>query len=203
LVAHRVTLGEGRFVDDIFPGEQKSLIASWYTLSGDGLYYSPFESLSVEVPTKEHKSDKTHNVATKTSRPESEKKGENKKFLWKFLLSRYYSCDRLQTKRLAFEPKSERNYKWCMNRQFLWDGDPTVTADWTKLTNSLHANKTLACPRKYMWKTLIIEWYWEYLCNDVGGAIKWKRLDVYAWIWDYAIDNWSKVPTWHKNIWIK
>jgi hypothetical protein len=28
LVAHRVTLGEGRFVDDIFPGEQKSLIAS-------------------------------------------------------------------------------------------------------------------------------------------------------------------------------
>lgn len=90
-----------------------------------------------------------------------------------------------------------------MNRQFAWDWDPRKTADGTYLTNEQHANKTVACPRKYMWKTLIVEWYWEYKCNDVGGAIKGARLDIYAGIWNYAVENWGKVPTGKKKIRIK
>jgi 3D (Asp-Asp-Asp) domain-containing protein len=134
------------------------------------------------------------------------------KYLWVFHLSRYYSCDRNQTKRLAFERifyfknglvDNNKMYRSCMNRQFAWDWDPRTTADWTYLTNEQHANKTLACPRKYMWKTLIIEWYGEYRCNDVGWAIKGARLDVYAGIGDYAVDNWNSVPTGKKKIWIK
>lgn len=193
------------FIDDAFASSQKeykNALLSWEKID--------FVSYSLSGARTIHKTINFPKITNNTTNTPSvwdvrkeHASPENWKYLWVFRLSRYYSCDRNQTKRLQFEPLSQRNYRSCMNRQFAWDWDPRKTADGTYLTNEQHANKTVACPRKYMWKTLIVEWYWEYKCNDVGGAIKGARLDIYAGIWNYAVENWGKVPTGKKKIRIK
>ena len=180
----------GVFLDEAFPQAQAEYDRK--VASGEYIRLVDYSSTGTITVMKEINKQEAKKPA-KTSQKNT--------YLWVWRLSRYYSCDKNQTKWLPFE--KHRNYRACMNRQFLWDWDPRTTANGTYLTNEKHANKTVACPRKYMWRTLVIEWYGEYVCNDVWGAIKWHRLDVYAGIWDYAVENWSKVPTGHKKIWLK
>ena len=128
------------------------------------------------------------------------------KLYWQMHLTRYYSCDKNQTKWLSREKKSgQTNYNSCMKRQFNWDTDSTIDALWNKLSNE-HAWKIAACPRKKWTKQIALIYNWklfELKCNDVWWAIKWNRIDIYAGIWDYAIENRESFPTGKVQIYIK
>ena len=109
-----------------------------------------------------------------------------------FSLSRYYSV----------VPDQKRYYN---GRSYGEDfkincaGDCLVTANGHQLTNN-DKYRSVACPKEYPLGTKIwLEWIGEVVCNDRGSAIRtnnWEvRLDMRCWIWDDALDNWSKCPT--------
>ena len=124
---------------------------------------------------------------------------ENKKEEITFSLSRYYSV----------QPNQKRYYNWrTYEEDFKMNcaGDCTVPSDWWKLTNE-DAWKSVACPKEYPLGTkFYLEWIGEVKCRDRWWAItkQWEvvRLDMYCWLWDYALDNWSKCPTWIRKWYI-
>lgn len=131
------------------------------------------------------------------------KPNPNKKFLWTFLLSRYYSCTKDQTKYLPWEVNIwQANYAACNKRQFNWDPDNTMPKDWVRYTNA-DAGVAVACPKEYYGKTLVIENRWEVKCRDVWSAITEWRIDVYVGIGDRAVENRNRFPTWKRNVYLK
>ena len=139
----------------------------------------------------------------KWSQPNIPPKNADKKYLWLYLLTKYYSCDKNQTKRLNWEKNTgQDNYQACNKRQFNWDLDNTMPKDGVRYTNK-DAWIAVACSKDLYWKTLIIENRWEVKCRDVGSAIWEWRIDVYVWIWDWAIDNYFKYPSWNRKIRLK
>lgn len=124
---------------------------------------------------------------------------ENKKEEITFSLSRYYSV----------LPNQKRYYNWrTYEEDFKVNcaGDCTVPSDWWKLTND-DAWKSVACPKEYpLWTRFYLEWIGEVKCRDRWWAIvkQWEtvRLDMFCWLWDYALDNWSKCPTWIRKWYI-
>lgn len=117
-----------------------------------------------------------------------------------WMLSRYYSCTKTQTKRLPFEiTNKQTDYKSCMYRQFRWDNDPLTAASWPISDND--AWSYAACPPWYMWKKFKVVWRPNvFVCKDTWSAIKWKRIDIYAWVWDSAIDRFYTLPAWQQDI---
>lgn len=112
----------------------------------------------------------------------------NKKEMVTFKLSRYYSV----------QPNQSRYYNWrtyeedfAINCQW----DCLYTANWHKLTDN-DMYKSVACPKEYpLWTKIYLEWIGEVICNDRGWAINGNRLDMWCWIGDKALDNWSTCPT--------
>lgn len=123
-------------------------------------------------------------------------------YLWVFNITRYYSCTKDQTKYLSREVNTKQNnYTACNKRQFNWDIDNTQPKYWARFTND-DAWVAVACPPEIKaWTKLRIEWYDKIvICRDVWSAIKNKRLDMYAWLWDRAIENFHKFPAGNKKV---
>lgn len=111
-----------------------------------------------------------------------------KKLIWEFSLSRYYSVMPNQ-KRYYNGRTYEEDFK--INCQW----DCLYTANWHKLTDD-DMYKSVACPKEYpLWTKIYLEWIGEVICNDRGWAINGNRLDMWCWIGDKALDNWSTCPT--------
>lgn len=114
-------------------------------------------------------------------------------------LSRYYSVMPNQKRyynNRSYEDDFKMNCSW----------DPLVTSNWHQLTDA-DKYKSVACPKEYpLWTRIYIEWVWEVTCNDRGSAIKTKnwevRIDMRCGVWDDALDNRSKCPTWKRRWYI-
>jgi 3D (Asp-Asp-Asp) domain-containing protein len=116
-----------------------------------------------------------------------------------FSLSRYYSVIPNQNRYY-----NGRSYEDDFKINCAWDC--LVTANGHQLTNN-DKYKSVACPKEYPLGTKIwLDGVGEVVCNDRGSAIKTKnwevRLDMRCWIWDDALDNWSKCPTWKRKWYI-
>lgn len=129
-----------------------------------------------------------------------------------FLLTRYYSPTKDQTKYLSWEvnllkkqlwrePTLEELYEASYKRQFGNDPDITMPSDWKRYTND-DAWLVAACPpERKLWTKFIIKWYNNIItCRDRWSAIKNKRLDLFAWIWNHAIEIWNTLPTWKVTV---
>lgn len=105
-----------------------------------------------------------------------------------FSLSRYYSP--------IVGQKSYYNWKtYEQDKQMnCWWWDCLITANWHKLTDS-DTYKTVACDAKYLWRKFYLDGIGIVVCNDVGSAIGGRRLDMWCWIWDKALQNRNKCPT--------
>lgn len=114
----------------------------------------------------------------------------------RFSLSRYYTV----------LPNQTRYYNWrTYEEDFKVNcaGDCTITSDAHKLTNEDRA-KSVACPPEYPLGTQIyLDWVGVVTCHDRGSAIKMQwdkvRLDMFCWLWDYALDNRWTCPTWERR----
>lgn len=136
-----------------------------------------------------------------------------KGYLWEFNITKYYSCDINQTKRLPWEVNILKKKLWraptnlelhneCNRRQFNWDADNVQPKHWGRFTN-WDAGLAVACPKTVPWWTkLRIEWYWEVICRDVWSAITAWRLDLYVGIGDWAVDNFNNFPAGKRKVWI-
>jgi hypothetical protein len=141
-------------------------------------------------------------------------------FSWKieFNLTRYYSPEEWQSKYYSaidwyyWQKYIDlfKNYsKWyemevCMNCWCDLDWhqlyDCTVPADWYKLT-AKEAMKVVACPKEYpLWTKFHIDWIWDVVCRDRGGAIEGNKLDIWMGYWEAALNNWDKIIS-GKSIW--
>jgi hypothetical protein len=61
----------------------------------------------------------------------------------------------------------------------------------------------VACPKEYKLGTKIyLEGIWVVTCRDRWWAIQGDRLDMYCWVWMYALDNWNTCKTWKVNWYI-
>ena len=126
-------------------------------------------------------------------------------YLGTFHVTKYYSCDPAQTKRLSREKNTgQDNYEACNKRQFNGDIDNTQPKRWARFTNA-DAWLSVACPPGIKgWTKLRIEWYDPIVtCRDVWSAIKNKRLDLYVGIGDRAIENYTKFPAGSRRVWIE
>lgn len=134
-------------------------------------------------------------------------------YLWTFNVTKYYSCRPDQDKwldweyntlkkRLWREPSNDELYKECNRRQFNGDPDNLQPKHWAAYTNE-DAWVAVACPPWIPWWSILrIDWYWEVVCRDVWSAIQNKRLDLYAWIWNRAIENRWRFPSWNHKIYL-
>ena len=81
--------------------------------------------------------------------------------------------------------KRRRTYEEDFNMNC--SGDPLTTANGHKL-QAWEEWKVWACPLSFLWKTIYIEWYWEFKCIDTWWAIVKRgnvvRVDIRSWIWD-------------------
>lgn len=63
--------------------------------------------------------------------------------------------------------------------------DCTMAAWWHRLV-AWEEWKVWACPLSFLWKTIYIEWYWEFKCVDTWWAIVKRgnivRVDIWAWL---------------------
>lgn len=109
-----------------------------------------------------------------------------------FSLSRYYTV----------VPNQSRYYNWrTYEEDFAMNcaGNCNTTANWHILTDA-DMYKSVACPKEYeLWTRIYLEWIGEVVCNDRWWAIIWNRIDMRCWIWDKALNNWSKCPTWSRR----
>lgn len=107
----------------------------------------------------------------------------NKEFIGVYGISRYYSPMPGQSSyylNRSYEKDKEMN---C------WHGDCLDTANGYILKPE-DAHKVIACPSNFdFWTRFFIEDIWEVVCYDRGGAIKNKRLDLWAWIGEEWLDN--------------
>lgn len=139
----------------------------------------------------------------------------NKIYISRHHLTRYYSPTPDQTKWLLFEKSkcrwctSEQLYRKSVKTQFNGDNDITMPKDGKRYTDADSGNAA-ACPKDKLGKSFIILTentkikYRQYKCRDVWWAIKWNRIDIYAGIWDNAIDRWNDLPTGkQKLLWIE
>jgi 3D (Asp-Asp-Asp) domain-containing protein len=146
---------------------------------------SNIESEYKDIEIKAHRDFQQHSCPWKTF--------DFSKIKWKeiikFSLSRYYSVMTGQTRYYnwkTYEQDFKMNCWWnCLS-----------TANSTKLTDDM-MYKTVACPPEYpLWTKIYLNWIWIVTCNDRGWAIQGNRIDMRCWIWDKALDNWNKCPTW-------
>lgn len=105
--------------------------------------------------------------------------------IWDFQLSRYYTVvpdQRRYYMNNTFEDDFNMNCSW----------DCFVTASGHRLTEK-DEFKIVACPRSFsIWSELYIDTIWNVRCEDRWWSIKWKRLDLWTWIWDKGLTNiWS------------
>ena len=120
-----------------------------------------------------------------------------KDWLILFSLSRYYSPMQWQKKYYAnrtYEADVTMNC-WA---SAIWNNGCLYPASWIEYTNE-NKNKSVACPKEYPigtkiervvgWESIIVT------CEDRWSAIIKNRLDMYCWIWDWALDNWSTCVT--------
>lgn len=77
----------------------------------------------------------------------------------------------------------------CMQGQ----GDIFITADGTDLRNAT-PGAVAACPPGYLGKTLHIDRIGYVTCRDTGGAIKGKKIDVWAGIGQTGYDKINTMP---------
>lgn len=113
---------------------------------------------------------------------------DTKKSLGEWRLTRYYSPLPDQKKyyyKAGYSKDKEIN---C------GPGSCLDTSDGTHLNDDM-AFKVAACPKNYPSGTkFYIETIGEVVCHDVGGAIKGKRLDIWAGIGDQGIKNMADRP---------
>lgn len=111
-----------------------------------------------------------------------------------FSLSRYYSPMTGQNRYYLGKSYEADVIMNCWKDAINNDGC-LYPADWNILTNA-DKNKAVACPKEYKIGTKIyLEWIWVVTCRDRGSAIKGNRIDVYCWVWTYALDNWDTCKT--------
>ncbi len=67
-------------------------------------------------------------------------------------------------------------------------GDIFITADGTNLRDSKPFT-IAACPRMYLGQVLHVEQYGYVTCRDTGGAIKGRKIDVWAGIGNEGYEN--------------
>ena len=122
----------------------------------------------------------------------------NKEYIWVYSISRYYSPMPGQKSYYlgrTYEKDLEMNTS----------GDPLVTADGYRLTEK-DAHKVVACPQPMKMGTILfIEGIGEVVCHDRGGAIKNKRIDLWAGIGDEGLNNvykYARVYAGQKNVYI-
>lgn len=72
-------------------------------------------------------------------------------------------------------------------------GDPFITADGTDLRH-VQPLTTAACPKTYLGRTLHIAQIGYVFCNDTGGSIKGKRIDLWTGIGDEGIERMQLSP---------
>lgn len=122
----------------------------------------------------------------------------NKEYIGVYNVSRYYS-----------PMPGQKSY--YLNRTYEADlamntsGDPLVTASGYRLT-AQDAHRAVACPPNFKLGTrLFIEWIGNVTCHDRWGAIKGKRLDLWAGIGEQGLENvyrYARTYAWPKNIYL-
>lgn len=124
------------------------------------------------------------------------------KYLWVYGITRYYTPVRWQRTYLwskNFESAFKLNCMYKPNRPYGWCLD---TASGYRLKPE-DAFKMAACPPNLKHNTkLFIEWLGEVTCVDRWWAIKNKRLDIWAWIWDQWIKNLSIKNGWQRKVYL-
>ena len=109
--------------------------------------------------------------------------------LWIYNLSRYYSPEPWQESYLY-----GRTYRQELIEQFAWDPDVTMPADWIRFTHD-DKMQAVACPPNIkLWTKLYmraVEWSWWMVvtCRDRGWAINGRRLDMYCWVGQDAVNE--------------
>ena len=102
--------------------------------------------------------------------------------LWEYSISRYYSVI----------PGQRRYY---LSRTYEEDLAMNCGSTCLETANGYHLThadefKIVACPPSFkLWTQLYVEWLGTITCQDRGGSIKWKRLDLWVGIWDRGLDN--------------
>ena len=115
-----------------------------------------------------------------------------------FSLSRYYSPVSWQARYYNGRTYEEDKTMNCGAGAIGNDGC-LYPADGKILTNA-DKNKVVACPKEYkLWTKIYLEGIWVVTCRDRGGAIKGNRLDMYCWIWEWALDNRKSCHTWPRQ----
>jgi len=122
----------------------------------------------------------------------------NKEFLWVYNISRYYTPVPNQEKYYL-----GRTYEEDLAMNTSWD--PYVTADGYRLS-AKDAHKVVACPQPMKMGTkLFIEWIGNVVCHDRWGAIKNKRIDLWAWVgteWMNNVYRYARVYAWPHNVYL-
>lgn len=131
-------------------------------------------------------------------RIETKQSTKNQQYLGVYKLTRYYSPLPTQKKWLPWE----KGYHDSNNRQFKGDPSNRIAADGTELGNGDH-NKVVACDKTIpLGSKLLIEGHGIVTCKDRWGAIKGKRLDMYCWVGDWAIENWGRCITGEQKVYL-
>lgn len=147
-----------------------------------------------DMQVKWHKDFQSKNCPWKNFDFSKIKKTEKKMFS----LSRYYSP----------MPWQSRYYNWKT-----YEEDVTMNCwasaignNWclypanSMLLKNEHKWKVVACPPEYpLWTKIHLSWIWVVTCVDRWWAIKWNRIDMYCWVWEWALDNRSTCPTWKRE----
>lgn len=125
----------------------------------------------------------------------------NEKKTIEFSLSRYYSPVKWQSRYYDWKTYEQDVTTNC-GASAINNDDCLYPANWMLLKQE-HKNKVVACPMEYeKWTKIYLEWIWVVTCVDRWWAIVWNRLDIYCWIWEYALDNWETCKTWIRKWYI-
>lgn len=122
----------------------------------------------------------------------------NKEFIGVYNISRYYSP-------MPWQKSYYLNRTYEKDLAMNTSGDPLVTDDWYRLSQK-DAHKVVACPQPMKMGTrLFIEWIGNVTCHDRWGAIKNKRIDLWAWIWEEWLNNiykYARTYAGQKNVYL-
>ena len=116
-----------------------------------------------------------------------------------FSLTRYYSPMQWQS-RYYNNKTYEQDVTINCWASAIWNNWCLYPASGIEYTNA-HKNNSVACPSRFKIGTKIaLDINGEdhiVTCQDRWWAIQNNRLDMYCWVWEYALDNWSTCITWN------
>ena len=122
-------------------------------------------------------------------------------FLWIYDMTRYYSPEQWQPRYFMWKTYEQDVITNCW-ASAIWNNWCSIPANNIKLKDS-DSQKVVACPWELpLWTKLEIKDYWWVTCVDRWSAIKWKRLDLWAWYgmkWLEYIEQ-VKRPAWNIEI---